>query len=63
MEVSYNLSIRSFKLKLEMSARMNFEFWVERKMLKMSLAVVRSAVCVVISPVNLIIFPPTSSWV
>ena len=44
-----------------MVVHINFAFFVERKILKMSLDVVRSDVGVVMSPGKLIIFPPTVS--
>ena len=46
-----------------MSAHMNFAFFVDNTLLKMSLAVMRSAVGVVTSPGKLIKFPPTVSLV
>ena len=46
-----------------MSSYINFEFGVERKLLKRSLEVVRYAVGVVESPEKLIGFPPTVSRV
>ena len=42
-----------------MSANMSFAFFVDNKMLKMSLAVKRSVVVVVTSTWKLIKFPPT----
>ena len=41
------LSMGFFKWKLEISVHMNFEFWVEITLLKMSLDVVRYSVGVV----------------
>ena len=46
-----------------MSAHMNFVFFVDNTLLKMSLAIMRSAVGVVTSPGKLIKFPPTVSLV
>ena len=46
-----------------MSAHMNFAFFVDNTVLKMSLDVMRSAVGVVTSPGKLIKFPPTVSLV
>ena len=42
-----------------MSLQMDFEFWVDRTLLKMSLAVLISDLIVVISPGEFIILPPT----
>ena len=57
------LSMGLFKQNLEMFAHMNFAFFVDNTMLKISLAVVRSAVDVVTSPGRLIKFYPTVSRV
>ena len=46
-----------------MSSHINFAFFVDNKLLKMSLAVMRSAVGVVTSPGKLIKFPPIVSLV
>ena len=46
-----------------MYVHMNFTFFVDNKLLKMSLAVMGSDVGVVTSPGKLIKFPPTVSWV
>ena len=46
-----------------MYAHMNFAFFVDNTLLKMSLAVIRSDVGVVILPGKLIKFPPTVSLV
>ena len=48
-----------FKYKLAMSAHINFEFLVNRTLLKMGLSIVRSDVGVSTSPGKLIRFPPT----
>ena len=56
------LSMELFKYKLAMSAHMNFSFFVNNKLLNMSLAVVKSPVGVVSSPGKLIKFPATVSW-
>ena len=52
-----------FKYKLAMLVHMSSAFLVERTLLKMSLAVVISAVGAEITPRKLIIFPPTLSQV
>ena len=46
-----------------MLVHMDFDFWVQKNPLKMSLAVLKVSVGVVMSPGKLIIFPPTISWI
>ena len=46
-----------------MLVHMDFDFWVQTNLLKMSLAVVKVSVGVVMSPGKLIRFPPTVSWI